>query len=71
MAGAREVEVMIRGWIVALTDRVNAAFVVRVGEPASATVTTIGKLPEAVGVPEMMPLFVRVSPTGSALADQV
>jgi hypothetical protein len=71
VAGATEVEVMMRGCTVSVTDRLNATFVVRVGEPASVTVTTIGKLPEAVGVPEMVPLFVRVSPAGSALADQL
>lgn len=60
---------MIRGWTAAMIDRLNVAFVVRDGEPASVTVTTTGKLPEAVGVPEMAPLLASVSPTGSALED--
>lgn len=54
-----------------MTDKLKVAFVVREGEPASATVTVMGKLPVAVGVPEMIPLLARVRPAGSAAIDQV
>lgn len=50
------------------------AVVVWDGEPASLTVAPMVKLPLAVGVPEMTPLFAdRVSPAGRApeVIDQV
>jgi hypothetical protein len=71
VAPARAAEVTVRGWIAAVIDRLNVAFVVTEGEPASATVTVMGKLPVVVGVPEMIPLLERVRPAGSAPVDQL
>lgn len=55
----------------AATDKLNEVLALREGEPASVTVTVMEKAPVVVGVPEMIPLLVRVSPAGSAPADQV
>ena len=66
-----EVEVMVRGSISAVTETLRFAFVVSAGEPASVTVKVMGKLPVAVGVPEIMPSLAKMSPAGSALAYQV
>jgi len=71
VAPARAVEVMVRGWIAAVTAREIVAFAVREGEAESVTVKVMEELPVAVGVPERMPLLARVSPAGSAVADQV
>ena len=71
VAGATEVEVMARGWMSAVTERVSVALAVRAGAPASVTVKVTGKLPVVVGVPERMPSLARTSPAGRALADQV
>jgi hypothetical protein len=71
VAPAKAVEVMIRGWIAAVTVKGIVAFAVRVGEPASETLMVMLKLPVAVGVPEMRPLLPRLSPVGRPLADQV
>jgi hypothetical protein len=70
VAPARAEEKTVRGWIAAVTERLNVAFVVAEGEPASATVTVMGKLPAVVGVPEMIPLLERVRPAGRAAVDQ-
>jgi hypothetical protein len=62
---------MESGWMSRVTDIVSVAFAVRAGALASVTVKVMGKLPVVVGVPEMMPSLARMSPGGSALADQV
>jgi hypothetical protein len=71
VAPANAVEVMIRGWIAAVTVRGIVAFAVKVGEPESVTLMAMEKLPVTVGVPEMTPLLPRLSPVGRPLADQV
>ena len=71
MAPATVVEVTVRGWIAAATEREMVAFAVRAGEPASVTLMVRGKLPVTVGVPEMTPLLPRLSPVGRPETDQV
>ena len=62
---------MVRGRIAVVTEMLNVVFAVRAGEAESVTVKVMEELPVAVGVPERMPLLARVSPAGSAVADQV
>ena len=71
VAPANAVEVIVRGWMAAVMEMLSVVLAVRAGEPASVTVKVMGKLPVVVGVPEMMPLLRRLSPTGSAVEDQV
>jgi hypothetical protein len=67
---ATAVEVMVRGAIVELTESGRMADAVLAGFWLSATVTAREKLPVAVGVPEMMPLLLRLSPAGNPETDQ-
>ena len=71
VAPASAVEVMVRGWIIEMTEMLRFAFAVKAGELASVTLTVMEKAPVVVGVPEMMPLLPRLSPAGRPLADQV
>jgi len=71
VAPASAVEVIVRGWIAAVTEMLRVIFAVRAGEAESVTVKRMEELPVAVGVPERMPLLPRVSPAGNALEDQV
>ena len=71
VALAIAVEVIVRGWIGAVTERLNVAFAVTAGALESVTFTVMGKLPVAVGVPERIPLLAREIPAGSPAADQV
>ena len=69
--GATAVEVMVRGAMVELIESGRMADAVLAGFWLSATVTAREKLPVAVGVPEMTPLPLRLSPEGSPETDQV
>jgi len=71
VAPASALEVIVRGWIEAMTEMLRVAFAVKAGALASVTVKVMEELPVAVGVPERMPLLPRVSPAGNALEDQV
>jgi hypothetical protein len=71
VAPASPVEVMVRGWMAAVTEMLSVTFAVRAGEAESATVKVMEELPVTVGVPERMPLLPRISPAGRPVADQV
>jgi hypothetical protein len=71
VAPASPEEVIVRGWMAAVTEMLSVTFAVRVGEAESATVKVREELPGVVGVPEMMPLLARVSPAGRPVADQL
>lgn len=68
--GATAVEVMVRGEIVEPTESGRMADAVWAGFWLSVTVTAREKLPVAVGVPEMTPLLLRLSPAGSPETNQ-
>src|SRR5258708_7758644 len=63
--------VMAGGGMAAVTASERLADAVLAGLWLSVTVTVMGKLPVAVGVPAMTPLLPRERPAGKPVRDQV
>ena len=58
-------ELIVNGGVVVTTDKVSLAVAVcAVGLPESFTMTERGKVPLAVGVPEIVPVGERAIPVG-------
>jgi hypothetical protein len=62
---------MVRGAMAAVTESGRLTDAVLAGLWLSVTMTAREKLPVAVGVPEMTPLPLRLSPAGNPETDQM